>query len=147
MLEERSLRRVNFGCGTPVRFADRQAWNLLTPVELKSRGLNPSQSAEYQQLTRGIIEAESRDEMLRAELALAIFLLGQNYELTPPACFQILGFEPDSSALVETQEAIHRLAMDHVHARQSLNSPRPAARPGRVGRLSFLRRLRTSIPA
>jgi hypothetical protein len=103
---------------------------------------------QYQALTRGIIEAESRSEMLQAELALTIFLLGRKYELNSTSCYQALCFPPGDPLLSETQQALHTLSMDHVRARRSQFESRPAPQPAaRTSRLGFLRRTRASASA
>lgn len=130
-----------------MRLADRQYWNLPTPESLAARALDPEETSRYQSLTRAIAESESRAEVLQAELALAIFLLGRNYEMSPAVCFQALGFAPGDSALTDVQEAIHSLAMDHVRARRSQVETRPAAPVARTRRLSFLGRVKASLTA
>lgn len=147
MRDERSLRRDDFEWGVPVRLADRQYWNLPTPESLASRALDAEETARYRALARSIVESESRAEVLQAELALAIFLLGRNYHLSPSLCFQALRFEPGDPALSEAQEAIHSLAMDHVRARRAQAEPRPVATVARTRRMSFLGRVRASLTA
>ena len=151
MQEERSLRRDDFGWGVPVRLADHQTWNFPTPGELVERNLPQGLAHEYFALTRGVVEADSLVDLTRAELALAIFLLNRNYEMTPAACFQVLGFAPDDPESRSAQQAVHVLAMDHVKACPALQVARPPAQSAspaaRTPRASFLRRLRTSMSA
>lgn len=148
MLDERSLRRAEFQGGFPVRLADRQNWQLPTPEDLVGRPLDASRRAHYQSLTLGIVEAESREELNQAELALTIFLLSQNYYLNPTSCFEMLSFEPGDPELSELQATLHHLAMDHVRVRGTSVEVRTTAGPSvRTPRLSFLRRVRATISA
>ena len=151
MQEEQSLRRDDFGWGVPVRLADRQTWNFPTPNGLIERDLPNNLASEYLALTRSLVEAESLTDLTRGELALAIFLLRRNYELTPAACFQVLGFAPNDPELRSAQQAVHVLAMDHVQACMTYQAARQAsptvAPVARTTRASFLRRLRTSMSA
>ena len=151
MQEEQSLRRDDFGWGVPVRLADRQTWNFPTPHELIERDLPNDLASEYFALTRGVVEAESLMDLTRAELALALFLLRRNYELTPAVCFQVLGFAPNDPELRSMQQAVHVLAMDHVQACPTFQAARqptqPVAPVARTPRASFLRRFRTSMSA
>jgi hypothetical protein len=148
MLDERTLRRTDFHRGVDVRLADRQFWSLPTPEEFAEESSDSSRAAEHQALTRSILEADSRDDLLRAELSLTIFLLGENYRLSPDACFQVLSFAPGDPLLEESRRALHSLAMEHVRARRTQQSDARSATPmARTPRQSFLGKVRASMSA
>jgi hypothetical protein len=107
MLDERALRRTAFVAGTNVVLADGQSWTL------PERRLDHD-DPEYVAMLRMVHEAEDRSEVLRAELALTIFLLSRNYELTPELYRTLLDFEPGDPDLVALQSEIHALALAQV---------------------------------
>src|SRR3954447_13765680 len=122
MADEYSLRRPSFAEGTRITLADGQAWSLPDHPPYND-------DPEHLALLRGVSEAEDDAERLRAELALAIFLLSRNYDLLPRDYRAILQFEPGDPALAEMQRAVHTLAADQVRALrlldQSASSPSP----------------------
>jgi hypothetical protein len=120
MCNERALRRPDFLPGLPIRLADGQCWTF--PVPRASSG-SPERVAPgellglfgdgYAPTLAAVLEAEDESERLRAELALAIFLLGRNYDLSPAVFREILSFRPGDAALVEMQRAFHEVAVEH----------------------------------
>jgi hypothetical protein len=107
MVNEQTRRRPDFVEGTRVRMADGQDWSF--PDRLPSKD-----DREHVAVLREIVEVEDRDELLQAELALTIFLLARNYELTPDDFAAILGFAPGDPAQPRMQAAVHALAMNQV---------------------------------
>ena len=112
-MDEAVTRRSHFYEGRKIKLADGQSWVLPSPsVELEAdlTFLGP----HYRSLLRAVREAEGEAERRLCELALAIFLLGCNYELSPIGYQRILCFPPDAPQLIEVQKELHRLAQDHL---------------------------------
>jgi hypothetical protein len=107
MVNEQNRRRPDFVEGTRVRMADGQDWSF--PDRLPSKD-----DREHIAVLREILEVEDRDELLGAELALTIFLLARNYDLTPDDFAAILRFAPGDPAQPRMQAAVHALAMNQV---------------------------------
>jgi len=125
MLAETNLRLPQFRPGPSIRLADGQFWTFPAatvsepspqrPQDEPERDADePGLDADYIALLEAIQEAEDRSDQLRAELALAIHLLSQNYDLDPDDYQTLLGFEPGSPELKAAQEAFHELALDHL---------------------------------
>ncbi len=107
MIDEPSARRPGFVDGPRVRLADGQSWSL--PLR-EPVGLDP----EYDALLALVLDAEDRAEGLRAELALTIFLLTRNYDLTPGSLDALLNIEPNDPALNELQRVVHQIACESI---------------------------------
>ena len=107
MVDERTLRRAAFVEGTNVVLADGQSWSL------PGRRLDHD-DPEYVAMLRMVREAEDATERLRAELALTIFLLSRNYEISPELYQTLLDFEPGDPALTVLQRDVHALALAQV---------------------------------
>jgi len=69
---------------------------------------------DYIAHVQSMIEAEDDSELSRAELAFAIFLLGQNYDLSPVDYQRLLAFCPDSAEAIHWRLAFHELAHEHL---------------------------------
>jgi hypothetical protein len=101
-------------------------------------------------------EAEDQSERRLAELALAIFLIGLNYELSSTDLANLFTFQPRSQELADSQHAFELLARDHVlalarRAEPPLPVPSPSAESRPPGRrvLAWLRShglLRKGLP-
>jgi hypothetical protein len=113
VVDEQMSRRSGFHPGKGIRLADQQVWAFPAPVDGWSFSVEAA-GGEYLDLIRVILEAEDSSELRMAELALAIFLLGQNYHLTAEDYQRLLTFEPDSSELADAQAAFRDLARAHV---------------------------------
>jgi hypothetical protein len=123
MLNEVSRRRPDFRPGPSIRLADGWDWTIPAPPRVtapEAEGFGP----DYAATVAALESAEDRTERLRAELALAIYLLSRNYDLTPDDLYALLGFPPDDPALAAMQAAFHRIAREH------LRSCRPADADG-----------------
>jgi hypothetical protein len=107
MVNERSVQRTSFVEGTNVVLADGQTWSL------PERRLDHDDH-EYDAMLRMVCEAEDEAERLRAELALTIFLLNRNYELSPELYQTLLDFEPGDPALAALQRDVHGLALSQI---------------------------------
>ncbi|MBX6311450.1 MAG: hypothetical protein IRY99_00775, partial [Isosphaeraceae bacterium] len=83
-------------------------------------------------MVQAVLEAEDEVELLRAELALAIFLLGWNYDLSPEAYGTLLDCSPGHPALSAMQRAFHKVALAHARAWQARAIPRALGVPGRT---------------
>lgn len=104
VLNERAMRRPTFVEGARVSMADGQTWSL--------SGRRADQAdPEYDAMLRVVYEAEDEAEQLRSELALTIFLLSRNYQLTSDAYQDLLDFQPGDPALIEMQQTVHVLAV------------------------------------
>jgi hypothetical protein len=67
-----------------------------------------------------------------AELALAIFLIGLNYELSSTDLANLFTFQPRSQELTNSQHAFESLARDHIlslarRGKLPLPAPSPSA--------------------
>lgn len=121
MRDEMALRRPEFRPGISIRLADGQFWTFPAPSSPERAGeggaSGPGHSqpdSEYDDLIGGVLEAEDEVERLRAELALAIHLLGKNYDLEPADYGRVLEFPPGSPALTALQCDFHALAVAHA---------------------------------
>jgi len=134
VVDELVSRRSDFHPGRGICLADLQTWTFPAPVD---RWIASGDSAQedYVGLIRAVLEAESHAEARLAELALAMFLLGQNYRLTPQDYQELFTFTSDSTELADSQSAFHDLALDHIRylaaagALTSADGPR-GRRPG-----------------
>ena len=126
--------------------ADGQFWTVPGPLDL---GTHPFNVEEYEALLEAICAAEDDSERFRATLALTIYLLNRNYELTPADYVRLLDFRPGSAAASAGREAMDDLAAKHLRFRPRLMStgraaegpPRPSRSLSRVARWSSLRRI------
>ena len=91
-------------------------------------------------------EAEDQSERRLAELALAIFLIGLNYELSSTDLVNLFTFQPRSQELTNSQHAFESLARDHIlslarRGKLPLPAPSPSAERQPPGRriLAWLR--------
>jgi hypothetical protein len=138
MFDERSRRREGFAAGVPVRLSDGGTWML--PVRDPER-VEP----DYDALLNVVFEAEDRSEGLRSELALTIYLLDRNYDLSGDELGALLSFEANDPALAELQEAAHRVVLESARRLRVGGrgvSPKGArAGQSRVRRLAGLLRL------
>jgi hypothetical protein len=139
MADEQALRRPTFVEGARVPLADGQTWSL--------PGRQADQAdPEYDAMLRLVFEAEDEAERLRSELALIVFLLSRNYQLTPDLYQELLDFPPGDPALVEMQRAVHALAIEQMgHLMPDEPAPdieaptTPSPRGNILGRLARLR--------
>ncbi len=110
-----SHRRSLFRQGKPIHLADGQMWIFPAPPRGAEWNAAPF-GADYQGIIAAIMEAEDEPERLRGELALAIFLLSQNYRLAPNDYQLLLGSTPDSLETTDWQLAFREIAQDHLAA-------------------------------
>lgn len=89
MLDERTKRREDFRGGVAITLADGQEWTLARPRVLFVPSDNEDGFEEewdlgdnYAAMIDRAQEAETGKEIIRAEFALATFLLRINYDLT-----------------------------------------------------------------
>src|SRR5437763_1354519 len=87
MLDESRARRPGFVEGAWVRLSDGSEWSL-------PRRDPTCVDPEYDAQLRAVFEAEDSAGVLRAELALTIFLLLRNYVLPPRDLSRLLTFAP-----------------------------------------------------
>lgn len=118
------------------------------PSELSVRTFE----AEYEDLIQAVREAETASDRRFAELALAIFLLAQNYRLSSTDYQQLLGFAPDSEELIAWQCAFGRIAQDHVDSSETAYAHvvvdrRAEPSEGRLARLRAWLRNHVPYPA
>jgi hypothetical protein len=130
MPDESAARKVGFVEGIRVLFADGGLWSL----PLRDPG---EAQEEYDALLAAVCEAEDRAEGLRAELALTIFLLEQNYDLAADQLFALLSFSPSDPHLAALQEAVHGLVIESLdrirQARGTGKRPKDASSTRRYG--------------
>jgi hypothetical protein len=121
VLDEPSVRTPWFVDGPRVRLADGQEWSL--PLREPY-----GDDLEYDSLLALVTGSEDHAETLRAELALSIFLLTRNYELSPEALDSILRFASDDPDLNALQRAVHEVACESFRRGQTARS-RPGTTP------------------
>jgi len=92
VVDELSTRRSRFQPGTPICLANDQEWTLPAPTA-DSEFAVESAEAEYLGLIHAVQEAEDQSERRLAELALAIFLIGLNYQLSSTDLANLFTFQ------------------------------------------------------
>jgi len=130
VLLEQARRRPGFDPGIAIELADGRTWWFPGP---DPRPADP----DYGALIRSVVEAEDMSESCLAELALAIMLLTQNYDLMASELQSLLTFAPRDRARMHA--AFSDLAATHVQAMRPVESPSvsPASSSGwfqRIGR-------------
>jgi hypothetical protein len=146
LAHERLSRLPSFRDGVNIRLADDQFWTLPAPPK-HSESRYDSFGTEYTDIIHALMEVNDRSEQRLAELALAIFLLGLNYSLSPSDYECLLGFSPESPELTAAQLTFHRIAQDHLHSfldasGVSWDSTQVAPAPGRLSRVVAWLRIR-----
>ena len=131
MVDELSSRRSRFQSGIPICLANGQEWTFPAPA-VDSEFALESAEAEYLGLIHVVQEAEDQSERRLAELALAIFLIGLNYELSSTELANLFTFQPCSQELTNSQHAFESLARDHIlslarRGKLPLRAPSPSA--------------------
>jgi hypothetical protein len=119
-----TCRRPEFRPGTALRLADGQTWILPAPLALEGDSLDSTLP-----LVAAIAQADSRADLLRAELALGINLIAANYDLPPLILGALLDFPAGDPALAEFQTDLHQIAMDHLRAYRPALDPIASAPP------------------
>ena len=113
MVDELSTRRSRFQHGTSIRLANDQEWIFPAPTAV-SRCAFELEGAEYLGLIQAVQEAEDQSERRLAELALAIFLIGLNYQLSSSDLLDLFTFQSRSQKLADSQRAFELLAREHI---------------------------------
>jgi hypothetical protein len=129
VVDELMSRRSDSHPGTGICLADLRIWTFPAPVEQWISSPDTDQE-DYVGLIRAVLEAESHAEARLSELALAMFLLGQNYRLTPSDYQELFTFRSDSTELANSQSAFHDLALDHIRYLAATGALTSADRPG-----------------
>jgi hypothetical protein len=146
---EELSRRAEFQAGTEVWLADGYLWKFPAPRVPWHTPLDESGN-EYLGLLRAVKEAEDRQERDLAELALAIYLFVQNYELSPGQLEFLFTFPPRSKELADSKRAFSALAFEHVRCLHQAGLLAPTVpvsrRRWRDGYAHFLARLRRFRP-
>lgn len=122
--KELGRRRPTFWGGRGIRLANGEVWNLPGP-EAAFRS-NEGRTS-YPALARAICEADGESDRGLAELALAIFLLNLNYDLSSADLQELLAFEPGSDALRGWREALREMAASHVKFLREVSSADPTS--------------------
>src|SRR5262249_37458682 len=104
--------RSSFRSGRSIRLADGQSWTFPAPRERVASSLSEGYSAHI----AAQFEAEDEAELRRAELAFAIYLLGENYALSPTDYQRLLEFAPDSGDSTVWRNEFHEVAQEHVES-------------------------------
>jgi hypothetical protein len=113
--DEYSSRRDSFRAGNEIRLADGQTWTLPAPPT-KSEAECPALGTAYTDIIHAILEAEDRPEQTLGELAFAVYLLEQNYHLTPADYRRLLATNPTRPSTNTWQASFHQIAQEHLHA-------------------------------
>lgn len=143
MVDELSSRRHRFQTGQKIRLADGQSWVFPTPLAPgDSNGFRAD--PEYGPLLDVVRDADSDEERALGELALGIFLLSWNYDLSPSAFQDLLSFPPGSQSVEEWRASLKELVNTHSQSTfafrdRSVLKQIDTATPGWVSR--FLTRL------
>jgi hypothetical protein len=148
MVDELLSRRSSFRPGQRIRLADGQGWTFPLPIQEWSDKAH-SDREEYYGLIRSIIEAEDDSERRLAELAFAIFLLSQNYRLSPLDYQQLLDFGSETSESIAWRTSLRQLSEAHTHCFSATLSVTPetdlcSTRQQRISRL--VEWLRDNVP-
>ena len=93
MVDELSSRRSRFQPGTPICLANGQEWTFPAPTADSEFAVEAAET-EYLGLIHAIMEAEDQSDRRRAELALVIFLIGLNYQLSSTDLANLFTFQP-----------------------------------------------------
>lgn len=113
MSDEIRRRRSQFREGSKLRFADHQLWTLPAPADASRGGPAPFK-VEYTGLLKSIVEAEDDSERRLAELALVVFLLGENYSLSPADYDALLAFKSETAESTAWQLALDDILQEHL---------------------------------
>jgi len=114
VVDELSYRRSRFQPGTPICLANDQEWTFPAPTADSEFAVEAAET-EYLGLIHAIMEAEDQSDRRRAELALAIFLIGLNYQLSSTELANLFTFQPRSRELTDSQHAF-RVAGSRSHS-------------------------------
>jgi hypothetical protein len=114
MVNERSSRRSAFQDGRKIRLANGQMWTFVAPPSAE-QWKHGSSADEFKGLMQAIMAAENDSERRLAELAFAIFLLNQNYCLSPTDYEQLLDYPAGSPESSDWERSLHQLVQDHLH--------------------------------
>jgi hypothetical protein len=147
MANEHSSRRSCFQDGKIIRLADGQMWTFVLPPRVE-RWKQASFANEYEGLMQAITAAEIESEQRLAELAFAIFLLNQNYRLSPTDYERLLDFPAESPESSDWKHSLHQLVQDHLRcfwgaSGVTLDNGSVLSRQGWLSR--FLARLRIDL--
>ncbi len=130
VVDELRSRRSRVQPGNSICLANDQEWTFPAPTAGSEFAVE-SAEAEYLGLLQAVQEAEDQCERRLAELALAIFLIGLNYELSSADLAHLFTFQPQSRALADSQRAFETLAREHILALAGCGEPPlPVPSPG-----------------
>ena len=115
MVDELSSRRSSIQAGNLISLANDQEWTFPAPTADSEFAVEAA-GTEYLGLIRAIMEAEDQSDRRLAELAMAIFLVGLNYQLNSTELANLFTFQPRSQELADSQHAFESLARDHIHS-------------------------------
>ncbi len=113
MVDELSSRRSSIQAGNLISLANDQEWTFPAPTADSEFAVEAA-GTEYLGLIRAIMEAEDQSDRRLAELAMAIFLVGLNYQLNSTKLANMFTFQPRSQKLADSQQAFESLARDHI---------------------------------
>ena len=113
MVDELSSRRSSIQAGNLISLANDQEWTFPAPTADSEFAVEAA-GTEYLGLVRAIMEAEDQSDRRLAELAMAIFLVGLNYQLNSTELANMFTFQPRSQELADSQQAFESLARDHI---------------------------------
>jgi hypothetical protein len=132
--DELSSRRSRLQPGNPICLANDQEWIFPAPTADSGFALE-SAEAEYLGLVHAVQEAEDQSERRLAELALAIFLIELNYQISATDLANLFTFQPRSRELADSQHAFESLARDHILSLARRGEPHlPIPSPSAAGR-------------
>lgn len=146
MFTEMERRRDEFLGGIPLMLADEQYWAFPGPRELSPEG--QARDPGLVALLGVIATSESEADRHRAELALAIRLLGRNYRLTPTEYQELLGAKGSERIRGRMLAGFHDLACRHAEALQPrADAPETSGpKPSRRFRFPFFRAHEKAAP-
>ena len=106
MIDELLCRRPNFRAGREIKLADGRRWTFPAPQD-RAGSPDGDLDDEYVGLLRVIWEAEDIHERRLAELALAIYLIELNYQLSPAQLEFLFTYRSGSPELADSQRVRH----------------------------------------
>jgi hypothetical protein len=113
MVDEVISRCSSFSAGRRIQLADGQTWSFPLPTKEWLIESWPDRT-RYIDLIDSVMESQESSDRCLAELAFGIFLLGQNYQLSPADYQSLLDFGADSTQSNGLRLALHELAQEHA---------------------------------
>jgi hypothetical protein len=115
VVEELICRRPTFRPGREITLADGRPWTFPAPGG-HAVPATRARDDDYLGLLRAVWEAEDLQERYLAELALAIYLIELNYQLSSAELEFLFTYRSGSPELADSQRAFDMLAREHLQS-------------------------------